>query len=196
METRLAEPHPADESHAKLIVGILLIATGVAAISASVLSALISVLVLGILLVVGGAMAAVYSAERRRVGRGLAQFLSGVFAVIVGVFFLLRPRTSLRTVGPLLLVLFLADGLFMIVSTLRRRDRLWIPEVVVGTITLSLGLVLAYEWASTPGWPVETSLLGTLTGIHLVNRGVLFIAASAEARAAWLRLHLPRRSEA
>jgi uncharacterized membrane protein HdeD (DUF308 family) len=189
VETKLAEPHPADEPTASLVSGIVLIAAGIFAISFSVFSSLISVLVLGVLLIGGGGVAALLAAQRRRLGRGVAQLLSGILAFTAGIFFVLQPRTSVRTIAPVLLFLFLADGLFMVVSTVRRRDSLWIAEVIVGSITFSLGLLLAYEWYSPRRWPVEMWLVGTLTGIHLLNRGVLFIVASAQTRAPWLHLH-------
>jgi uncharacterized membrane protein HdeD (DUF308 family) len=178
METRLAAPHPSDVHDRALFRGLGLVLLGVLAVSLSVASSIMTVFLLGLSLVLGGAVVSFEANVRRRARNGLAQFLSAAVLVCVGLVFILRPVSSLKVMTPLLLALFVADGVILIVTGLRHRDDIWLTRAATGGVILALGIALASRWRTA-----GLGLAGTLIGIHLISRGVMLVSASFAARA-------------
>nr|WP_228530737.1 MULTISPECIES: DUF308 domain-containing protein [Myxococcaceae] len=130
-----------------------------------------TVLVLGIALGVGAGVALRELHAEHRGGWHLAVPL---LALAVALALVLRPLSSLRVVTPLLMAVFLLDGLFLMLVAFRRREGAWRAELVTGAVNVTLGVLLALQWRS-----VGMRLAGTLTGLYLVSRGVMFLATSA-----------------
>lgn len=185
METRLAEPHPSDESARALLSGVGVIVVGLLSLALSILSGVMTVLLLGLALLLGGVAASIATIRRRRGRHGLAQLLSALLLAGVGLALIVRPVSGLRALTPLLLGLFLADGLFLTVTAVLRRSGIWRTQAAVGVVTLVLGVILAFRWESA-----GIRMAGTLVGLYLISRGVMLIATSWRVRSVARRAEL------
>jgi uncharacterized membrane protein HdeD (DUF308 family) len=149
-----------------LVLGILIILLGVAAIAAPLLASLTSALVLGILLMVGGVVQVV-NAFLARSWRGFfAHLLAGVLAFIVGELLIEHPQAAMETLTIVLAAAFMVAGVVRIVAVLVEdlAGRGWV--LLNGIITLMLGV---YIWRS---WPLSSYwVIGTLVGIDLIFSG-------------------------
>jgi uncharacterized membrane protein HdeD (DUF308 family) len=169
--TQLADPHPSDEAAGGLLAGFGLILVGGLALSLSVISSLMTVMLLGIALAVGGGVAL---REAHAAHRGWLHLVIPLLVLALGLALILRPLSSLRVVTPLLMAVFLLDGLFLILVALRDREGAWVAELVTGAVNLTLGVLLALQWRSA-----GMGIAGTLTGLYLLSRGGMFLATSA-----------------
>jgi len=184
--TRHAQPHPTDEAAGGLLAGFGLVVAGVLALVLSVTSSIMTVMLLGIALVVGGGVALREAHADHIPERSWRGLLPPLLAVALGLWFIVRPLSSLRVVTPLLMALFLLDGLFLMFVALRAREAAWGVELVTGAANFTLGVLLALQWRSA-----GIGFAGTLTGLYLVSRGVMFVATSA-VQYAQLRRTPPR----
>jgi uncharacterized membrane protein HdeD (DUF308 family) len=180
---QLADPHPSDEAAGGLLAGFGLVLVGVLALSLSVISSLMTVMLLGIALVVGGG---VELREAHAAHSGRLRLVPPLLVLAVGLALIVRPLSSLRVVTPLLMAVFLLDGLFLMFVALRDREGAWVAELVTGAVNFTLGVLLALQWRSA-----GMGFAGTLTGLFLVSRGVMFLATSA-VQYAHLRRTQPR----
>ncbi len=183
MPVHRVAPHPSDELTGGVLAGFGLILVGALALTLSATSSVMTVMLLGIALVVGGA---VELREAHAARPGWRHLVIPLLVLAVGVALILRPLSSLRVVSPLLMAVFLLDGLYVVGVALRRREGAWVAELVTGAVNFVLGVLLALQWRS-----VGIGFAGILTGLYLVSRGVMFLATSA-VQYAHLRRAPPR----
>ena len=160
-----------------LLAGILLIVMGGVAMTFSALASFVTISLLGIALAVGGIILGSQSFQRYRVLPRIAQFLSALMMFVVGMVFIFRPLTGLRSVTPFLLGLFFIDGVFLMVSALSRRHELWGLRFAVGLATVVLGVIL-----SASARRENVFLAGLLIGVVLIIRGIEIVAGSFRMR--------------
>ncbi len=156
-----------------MIVGILLIIGGIFALSAAMLTTLVSVIFLGVLLLVVGVFEIASAFSHRRSQPFLLYFLAGVFTVVVGALFLWRPLASLASLTLLFTLYLFASGLFHCITSLADRYARWGWDFVYGLVSIALGVYIVSSW------PVATLLiLGVLVSIEIIVRGAALVAAS------------------
>lgn len=177
METRLAEPPPSDLWLGAMVTGLIIGSIGILALFFSLVTAVMTILLLGVALVVGGAVQTVQGVQARKSRSGVVQLLAGVLALVVGGIMLFNPMTGLTAVTLLLIGLFFADGLFLALSALINREEGWGWQLAFGAVSVVLGGILAAQWPASSLW-----LLGTLIGVNLVSRGALLVALSFAVR--------------
>jgi uncharacterized membrane protein HdeD (DUF308 family) len=184
------QPHPSDAATGALLSGFGLVLVGSLALFFSALSSLMTAFLLGIALAVGGGVALLRESLSHRRHARLLRLLGPLLALGVGLLLILRPFSSLRLLGPLLLGLFLVDGLLLMRDALRVREGAWQVALGVGAVNGVLGLLLALQWQH-----LELGRAGTLTGLYLLSRGVLLVAEGTRELAR-LRRSPPRRTRA
>lgn len=156
-----------------MIVGILLIIGGIFALSAAMLTTLVSVIFLGVLLLIVGVVEIVSAFSRRRSPSFLLYFLAGLFTVVVGALFLWRPLASLASLTLLFTLYLFASGLFHCLTSLADRYPRWGWDLVYGLVSIALGVYIVASW------PVATLLiLGVIVAIEIIARGAALVAAS------------------
>ncbi len=160
-----------------LALGISLTILGIIAFSATVFVTLISVILLGILVLIGGVMQIV-SAFRAQGFWGI------VFRVILGILFLLagwylitRPAIGAITLTLVMAWFFIITGIVQIVTAVVEKFEGWGWTIAGGVAGLVLGILLLI------GWPV-TGLyaIGLFLAIDLVISGISWIIAAFAAR--------------
>jgi len=158
------------------VLGILLIVLGIAALAASALTTLISVLLLGWLLVLGGGVQTVHAFWARRWGGVFAHLVAGVLSLVVGLLFLTRPTLAELALTLFVAVLFIVGGLIRLNAALLGRFPAWGWVVYDGVLSVVLGLVIWVAWPQSAVW-----VIGMLVGIDLLFKGwscLMFALAS------------------
>lgn len=173
-ETRMRRTREGTASWgAPMVVGILLILGGIFALSAAMLTSLVSVIFLGVLLLIVGVVEIVSAFSRRRSQSFLLYFLAGLLTVVVGALFLWRPLGGLASLTLLFTLYLFTSGLFHCLTSVADRYPRWGWDFAYGIVTIALG---AYIVAS---WPVSTLfILGVLVAIEIIARGAALVAAS------------------
>jgi uncharacterized membrane protein HdeD (DUF308 family) len=165
-----------DQSHTwavPMAIGVLLVVGGVAALGASVMTSVVTVLVIGGMLFAVGVVEIISAFRVRLSGLDLGLLLAGLLAIVIGALFVSRPLASLASVTLLIAGYMVARGLFHIAVAVTDRSRAWIWDLAYGLVALGLGVYVASSWQVSSLW-----LLGTFVGIEIIARGCTLIAAS------------------
>ena len=148
--------------------GIALMVLGAAAILAPWLSAAAMVIVVGLALLVGGAILTVFGLHMRSEERGSAGLVAGLLTVGCGLVLTFQPSIGVAGVGWILVVYFFASGAAEVTAALRVDDEEGgRGAILAGIWTLALGVVMLF------GWPVSGArAIGLLVGVKLVASGL------------------------
>ena len=149
-----------------LVLGIGLIMLGVISLGAAWLTTLASILLFGWLLVFGGTFEVIAAFGAGRWSGTLMHILEGLLYAIGGVMILRHPAASAAGLTLLLVGLFLAGGLFRIISAATLRYQSWGWAVFDGVVTMILGAMIWAAWPSSALW-----VIGTFVGLALLFRG-------------------------
>jgi uncharacterized membrane protein HdeD (DUF308 family) len=161
-----------------VLLGVLLIFVGFAALSAVEVASLATALFLGALLVVGGISETVGAFWCRRWSGFFILLLGGLFSVIVGILFLARPVPALVALTLLLACLLMVGGIFRIVAALSYHFAAWGWALFSGIVDLILGILIWVHWPSSAFW-----VFGMFLGISLIFRGSNWISLGIALKA-------------
>jgi uncharacterized membrane protein HdeD (DUF308 family) len=163
-------------------LGVAFAVLGVLAIFLPFAATLVTTVVIGWLMLVGGAIQLVHALQNRRwAGSGWA-IVEGVIMVIAGVLVAVFPVAGKLTLTLVLAAFFVVEGVLKIVRCVQHRAmRAWGWLLFDGIASLVLGGLIWAGWPSTAVWA-----LGLLVGIDLLMGGVslLLIGLGAGAVAA------------
>jgi len=149
-----------------LVLGALLIVVGLVAISSSFIATLATVVMLGILLMIGGVVEIVDAF----LGRGWRGFwmhlLAGILYLVLGFLLVQRPLAAAAFFTLMLATAFFVGGLFRIIVALSERFYGWGWVLLNGIITLVLGILIWQEWPEAAYW-----VIGLFVGIDMLFAG-------------------------
>jgi uncharacterized membrane protein HdeD (DUF308 family) len=160
-----------------LLLGLILIALGTIAISAAGLSTIVSVMLLGWLLVFGGASVAVHAFWAARWRGFFLQLLSGLFYLVVGWILVTRPGLGAEALTLLLAISLTVQGAFRVGAVLGTHvdGGGWL--ILSGVVTLVLGLMIWNQWPVSGLW-----VIGLFVGIDLVFYGWWIVSLALTVR--------------
>jgi uncharacterized membrane protein HdeD (DUF308 family) len=156
--------------------GVTLVILGTVAVTFALATTLATVFVIGIFLLVGGAVHLVTGFATR--GRRLwLNLLVGFVYLVAGVLMIERPLAAAEAFTLMLAVAFLVGGLFRIVVAIGERfeGRIWV--FLNGVITLALGVMIWRQWPASGLW-----VIGLFVGIDLIIAGWSCIMAGLAVR--------------
>ena len=166
-----------------LVLGALLIVVGLVAISSTFIATLATVVMLGFLLMIGGAVEIVDAF----LGRGWRGFwlhlLTGILYLVLGFLMVQRPLAAAAFFTLMLAAAFFVGGVFRIIVALSERFYGWGWVLLNGIITLVLGILIWQEWPQAAYW-----VIGLFVGIDMLLDGwslvitVLTVRGSAAQR--------------
>ena len=156
-----------------MVIGILLIAGGVFALCAVVLTSVVSVVFFGVLLLMVGILEIVSAFRVGRSGPFVAYFLAGLLSLVVGALFLWRPLASLASLTLLIAGYLFAAGLFRGITAIVDRYPRWGWDLGYALVALALGFIIVAEWPFSSFW-----VLGTVVAAEIIARGIALVAAS------------------
>ncbi len=153
-----------------LMLGVLLVLCGAAAIVVPPLFTLITAIVLGIALMVAGIVTIISSFWIGKWSGMLLHLLAGILYLVVGFIVSERPIEGAIIITLFIAATFIVLGLFRIVSALVVRYPQWGWVLFNGIITLLLGLVIYRHFPNSALW-----VIGILVGVELVFNGWTWI---------------------
>lgn len=161
-----------------LILGIVLVLLGALAIVGANFVTLTSIIFFGSLLTIGGILQVAYAFWGRK-GQGFAQtLLSGTLYTTVGILMLTHPAASALAITLLLAAFYIVSGIYKIIVSLSTPVIKWGGWLLLsGIISLGLGILIGAEWPASGLW-----FIGLLVGIDLIFVGWFWIMLSLTAR--------------
>jgi uncharacterized membrane protein HdeD (DUF308 family) len=180
--TRVAANRPEDlrEIWGFLVgMGVALVILGIVAIGSSFIATMATVLVFGILLLLG-ALFQVVTAVWGRSWRGFVlHLLGGVLYLIVGVFMIDHPVEAAVGMTLLVAVGLLASGILRIVMAVVERFEGWGWMLLSGGISLVLGAAIWRQWPLSGLW-----VIGLFVGIEMISSGLSWAMLGLAVRSA------------
>lgn len=158
-------------------MGIALMILGAAAIGSSFITTLATVMVFGILLVLG-ALFQLVAALWGRTWRGFfLHLLGGVLYLIVGIFMIEHPVETALGITLLVAVGLLASGILRIMLSVLERFDGWGWMLVGGIVSLLLGTAIWRQWPLSGLW-----VIGLFIGIEMISSGLSWVMLGLAAR--------------
>jgi uncharacterized membrane protein HdeD (DUF308 family) len=160
-----------------LCVGILLIVVGLMAMSAAFIATLATVMVFGILSLVGGGMEIANAFWARRWRGFWLHLLGGILYMVLGFFLIQQPLEAAAAFTLVMAVTFFIGGLFRIILSLAERFHGWEWVFLNGIVTLVLGIMIWRQWPEAKYW-----VIGLFVGIDLLFDGWSWVIAAFTVR--------------
>jgi len=162
-----------------LLLGILLVLVGSAAISYPWFTSIGAMVFLGAVLIVSGVATVISAFWAGKWSAFLLQILVGLLYTVAGFAITEAPRESAVVVTLMLAAFFVVVGGFRIVSALVDKYPKWGWALLNGIITLMLGLVIFRSFKRFPDEPERVFwIIGLLIGVELLFNGWTWIMLS------------------
>jgi uncharacterized membrane protein HdeD (DUF308 family) len=150
-----------------LALGIALLVLGAIALGASVAMTIVSMVLLGWLLIIGGILEGVHAFWRERAWGGFfIDLLIGILYVVVGFMVLANPGEAALALTLLIALFLMFSGLFRIVVALLLRFPHWGWLILHGAVNLVLGIAIWRQWPLSGLW-----VIGLFVGIDMLFNG-------------------------
>lgn len=162
-----------------LFLGIILVILGLAAISAAVFTTIVSVMLLGALLLVGGIFVLIDSFKfwwQKWTGF-ILHALMGILYIIAGIYLIQNPLLASVTLTLLLGIFYAIIGIVRIVESFTFRLIGWKWLLFSGLISLLLGILILTNWPQA-----SLYIIGLFVGIDLLFAGWAYIITSLTAK--------------
>jgi uncharacterized membrane protein HdeD (DUF308 family) len=162
-----------------LFWGIALVILGMLAISAVMLTTFISVMVIGSVILIAGAIIVVDSCThwRIKVTGFLLHLIMGLLYIAVGVMVLEDPLKGSISLTLLLGIFYLVIGSFRTMYAISHRAPRWGLGVLNGLVSLILGLLILSNWPAS-----SLYIIGLFVGIDILFCGWVCIMSALAAR--------------
>jgi uncharacterized membrane protein HdeD (DUF308 family) len=158
-------------------MGVALIVLGVAAISSAFIATLATMVVFGILLLLG----AIFQVVTAFWGRGWRGFflhmLAGILYLVAGVFLIESPAAAAVGLTLLVAAFLLVGGVFRIVVSLVERFDGWGWSLLNGIVSLLLGAAIWRQWPLDGDW-----VIGLFVGIEMLFSGLSWVMLGLAVR--------------
>lgn len=162
-----------------MIMGIALIILGILAMASSFVATLATVMVFGLVLLLG-AIFQVVTAFWGRCWRGFfLHMMAGVLYLIAGVFMLQNPVGAALGLTILVAVCLLVEGIMRIVMSVFERFEGWGWVFFNGLISLLLGAAIWRQWPLSGFW-----VIGLFVGIEMFLSGLSWLMLAMALRSA------------
>ena len=161
-----------------IAVAVVFIVLGMIAVVEPGVAGLAVTILVGWLLILGGATHLVTSFSGGGAGRVIWQVILAIVYIIGGVYFLTHPLLALGTLTLFLAGIILAEAALEFVAYFRSRAEGgsgWL--LVNGLVTLLLGGLIWLHWPSSSVWAI-----GTLVGVNLLMTGISRLMLGLAAR--------------
>lgn len=160
-----------------LALGITLIVLGMVALYAAVFTTVVSVILFGWLLIIGGALQTAHGCWRRQWSGFFIDLLTGVLYLVVGFMLVSQPVEGAEALTLMLAVALVFIGAMRIVVSLTSHFQHWVWLLLNGVVTLVLGIII---WQ---GWPVSGLwVIGLFIGIDMLFYGWALVMLAVGVR--------------
>lgn len=163
-----------------LLMGILLLVLGCAAIATPAVAGTSVVIVIGAILAVSGVVQLFHGIREPSWSGKMLGLVLGAITLLGGLAVLAYPLLGLEVLTLVLAVYFAVEGVWKIVVSFSFRPAQgWLALLASGVIALLLGVVIWKQWPVSGLWAV-----GTLVGVDLLFTGTAMLALAWTVRRA------------
>jgi uncharacterized membrane protein HdeD (DUF308 family) len=163
-----------------IAIAVLMIVLGILAIAWPYMAAIAVTRLVGWLLIFGGITHIVAAFQTRGAGAVLWELLVGLVYLVGGGYILFHPLLGVATLTLFLAAVFLAEGVFDIISFFGIRGQKGAGWMLLdGLVTILLAGLIWVHWPSSSVWAI-----GTIVGISLLISGVRWLMISMATRKA------------
>ncbi|HRJ72772.1 MAG TPA: DUF308 domain-containing protein [Terrimicrobiaceae bacterium] len=147
--------------------GVLSVVVGLFAISSPYLFSFVITKLIGAFALASGVICLGMTLFGKHAAHRAVSALSALVRIAAGLALLLLPAAGAATLTLILAIVFVAEGIFSIVGSLKMREQTgWIWLFLNGIAAIVLGLMVWSKWPSDSGW-----VLGLLYGINSLFTG-------------------------
>jgi len=158
-------------------LGLMLIFVGTFAVGSSFAATMVSVVLFGVIMLLGG-IAQIFGALRSPKWSGLLlQMLIGVLYLVSGYLVMEAPVKAALALTMLMSLFFLFGGVLRIIYALMYRFPNWGWTLFSGVVAVFLGLLIRKQWPVSGLW-----VIGLFVGIEMIVNGWTFLALGLSAR--------------
>lgn len=159
-----------------LALGILLIIAGVVALSSWVFAAVATSVVLGWLLIAGGAFQLVGAFMYRQHGGFWAELLFGALTALAGMLLVIWPVGGASIIAFVVVGLLLLKGIGGAVGAVLNRGPGWLLQLVLAVLLVVAAVLLFANQGAA------LAFIGLLVGLSLLMRGVRWVFVALDLR--------------
>jgi len=152
-----------------VLLGLLLVAAAIIMLSHVAIASLVSILFLGWMSLISGAVLLAASLFRIRMPGFWQGMIGGALFLALGIGILRNPGIGLAVLSLLVGSLFLAGGIARLASAFQSENGR-VLLVINAVITTALGLLILFQWPVSALW-----LLGTLVAVQFLLEGLTMI---------------------
>lgn len=153
-----------------LALGIFLIVLGILALGTAFFVTILSILIFGWLLLIGGIVQVFHAFQSRREDRFFPLLVTGLLAGFVGFLIIINPSATSMAITFLLALFFFVSGLFRLISSLIVRYPNWGWSFLYGVVAILLGILIWQRWPVT-----AVTLIGIFIGLELIINGFAWV---------------------
>jgi uncharacterized membrane protein HdeD (DUF308 family) len=159
------------------LLGVLLVIGGAVALAYSTFWSFAVVLVLGAILIIGGVVTIIGSFWAGRWSAFFLQLLVGILYIMAGMVIRDSPVESTALLTFMIAVFFIVVGIFRIVVSLVERFPQWGWALLNGAVTLFAGIIIYDAYPTSMLW-----VIGLLVGLEMIFNGLTWIMLSLSIR--------------
>ena len=157
------------------LLGIVLIALGVAAVLTPVVAGSALVIVIGFILLLAGIVPIVRELKAEASMEKAIGLILGIITALTGIAVIGHPLFGLAFLTLLLVGYFVAEGVWKIVVSFRYKPATgWKWLLASGALSLILGLLIWRQWPVSGLWAV-----GVLVGVNLLGTGLALVTLAS-----------------
>lgn len=180
MSTGISTNDAKSSLNGSIVVGVLLILLGLAAIAFPYFSTLAAETWIAWIILFSGISKLVYTFQTRQESGFVWQLLLSLLYIGTAVLLLVYPLQGILTLTLALGTFLLIEGVFEIVFAFQRRSQSnWVWSLANGITTLVLGGLIFFEWPFNGPFAI-----GLLVGISIIFTGTSRILLAIAARSA------------
>ncbi|MCP3963807.1 MAG: HdeD family acid-resistance protein [bacterium] len=159
-------------ARAATFFGVATMILGLLAIGSPLLAGVSVVVLVGVLLIAGGIVRAIWALRAESFGKGALAFAIGGLSVLCGLALVTDPLLATGLLTFLLVVYFVVDGLLEIFAAFHVKPaKGWGWMLFGGLVSLVLGILIWRQFPLSGAWAI-----GVLFGVKLLLVGLMMIA--------------------
>lgn len=161
-----------------MMMGIALIVTGAIAIAYPLAAAVVLKIMLGWILLIAGFSQLIFAFSTTRWTDFFLELLIGLLFVVVGSWLAFFPLAGIVTLTLLIAVTFIVQGVLEVISAFRYRPLDgWMWVLFAGIVAIGVGLMILGRFPSSAEWAI-----GLLVGINLIASGIAYMGLAMSVR--------------
>ena len=158
-------------------LGIALVVLGTVAVGSAFFVSVLTVVMFGVLLLLGGVSLIVSAFWAGKWSGLLVQLLMGILYVVVGMLIIDAPAESTVRLTLMIAAILIVSGLFRIIAAMMLRFPNWGWPLLSGVVTLLLGMLIYRGWPAT-----GTFAIGLFVGIEMIFYGWTWVMLGLSIR--------------